>query len=624
MLQPWSNLARVVAKRTYARPIVEGGRLETWAETIERTIAGNICLDPKVQHGEVQRLRHLMTSRKAGPAGRGYWFSGTDAHKRIGGVALNNCWFETSSDWNNFVEAADLLMLGGGVGMSVEHRYTSKLPRVKRGVSITHRATKDAAFIVPDSREGWDRLIYKVLKSFFVTGKSFDYSTVCVRGYGEIIKGFGGTSSGPGPLIELVDKLSSILRAREGRSVRPIDAADMLCAIAEMVVAGNVRRSALIIIGDPFDKDFLKAKRWDLGNIPTQRSTANFSVACDDTDDLHPLYWATYEQGEAFGIVNRTNIQKYGRMGELKKDTAIGVNPCGEATLEAHEPCNLQDIALPNIDSKEEFIEAAVLMHRWGKRVTLEKYHHDTVQEVINRGRRVGTSITGCLQSPLFVPSILDEAYIAIQAENVRYSQELGIPVSIRTTTVKPSGTMSKVYDVDGEGIHPGFSRYYIQRIRFASNDPAVPKLRAAGHHIEPVLKFDGSIDPKTLVVDFYRHVPESCPTVNEGFDTWKQLEAVKVAQKYWSDQAVSVTVYYKREDIARIKDWLRDNLKEIKSISFLSYSDHGFKQAPKEAITAEQYARLASKVKSIELDDVAEGQELEGLECEGGACPVR
>lgn len=983
----WSNLAKIVAKRTYARPVMGGPRLETWAETVERTIWGNIRLDPNVEEREINKLRELMLARKAGPAGRGYWFSGTKSHQHIGGVALNNCWAETSADWHNFVEAADLLMLGGGVGMSVEHRYTSKLPKVKRGVVITHQPTKDADLIVADSREGWDRLLYKVLKSFFVTGKSFTYSTICVRGYGEAIKGFGGTSSGPGPLIELVTKLCGILQAREGRSIRPIDAADMLCAIAEMVVAGNVRRSALIIIGDCFDKEFLKAKRMDLGDIPTQRSTANFSVYCDDVDDLHPLYWATYEHGEAFGIVNRTNIQKYGRMGELKKDTAIAVNPCvtadtwvmtaegprqvrqlikkpfyallngsayyspegffstgtqdvfevcttrghviratgnhrfytmngwkcveeirpgdeivlqthpdaewegtthlgqrfedgwllgemvgngchnfqtsnsylkfwgpsaeemkdyavelvrnlgeyyhcptrsdfkgrrrdtctevcatilsdfanffiesqtkefkpalesdtssdftrgflrgffdadgtvafcpkkgssirlnqsslpklravqrmlarlgilstifedrhpegtklmpdgkggvalypvqanhdlvisrdaievfarrigfrepdkqsklwgivnsrvrrpyrstakakvhevkqlpnaeavydcsvlnvnaydsngftshncGEATLEAHEPCNLQDIALPNLESKEEFIEACVLMHRWGKRVTLEKYHHEAVQDVIDRNRRVGTSITGCLQSPLFVPATLNEAYAAIQAENVSYSKALGIPASIRTTTIKPSGTMSKVYDVDGEGIHPGFARYYTQRIRFASNDPAIPKLRAAGHHIEPVVRFDGSFDLKTVVVDFYRAVPLNCPTVDEGFDTWKQLDAVMLAQKCWSDQAVSVSVYYKHEDVPAIKNWLRDNLQNIKTVSFMPYIGHGFKQAPKEPLTAEQYEKLAAKVKPVELDDVADGGQLSGTECDGGACPIR
>jgi len=516
-------------------------------------------------------------------------------------------------------------MLGGGVGMSVEHKYTSKLPKIRKGVTVTHKATKDAMFIVPDSREGWCELIRRTLEAFFVTGKSFEYSTVCIRGAGERINGFGGTASGPFPLITLVEKLCALLGSREGRQLRPIDAMDVLCSIGEMVVAGNVRRSAIIILGDAFDKDYLKAKRWDLGPVPTQRAMANLSVVCDDVEDLHPLFWKTYEQGEPFGLVNRTNMQTYGRMGEKKKDTAIGVNPCAEATLEDGEPCNLQEIALPNLTDKVEFIEAAELMTRWGQRVTMEKYHIEKCDEVVKRNRRIGTGITGCLQSPLFVPEVLDEVYTRLQKANRNYAKELGIPESIRLTVVKPSGTMSKVLDMHGyEGIHAAYSQHYIQRIRFAANDALVPLLAAAGHHIEPVVRFDGTLDHNTVVVDFYEQAPTGAPVADRDWDTWKQLEVLKMAQKHWADQSVSVTVYYKREEIPQLKAWLTDNLKYLKTISFLCHSDHGFKQAPKEAITEEQYARLSEKVRPLDMDAVEAGADLEGAECAGGACPVK
>ena len=617
-----SNMSKVVHKRTYARK--DTGLLECFPDTVDRVILGNVR-GHDVPQKEIDRLRYFLMERKAGPAGRGWWFSGAPAQQTLGGVALNNCWFVTADDWMNFVIAQDLLMLGGGVGMSVEHRFTSKLPKVKKGVRAVHRATKDAMFIVPDSREGWCELIRRVLEAFFVTGKSFEYSTVCIRGAGERINGFGGTASGPIPLITLVEKLCNILQAREGRTIRPVDAMDILCAIGEMVVAGNVRRSAIIILGDAFDKEYLKAKRWDLGPIPTQRAMANLSVVCDDVEDLHPLFWKTYEQGEPFGIVNRTNIQKYGRMGELKKDTAIGVNPCAEATLEDKEPCNLQEIALPNLSGPDEFEEAARLMHRWGKRVTMERYHIDAVDEVVKRNRRIGTGITGCLQSPLFTPDTLDRVYEALQDENRRYSKQLGVNESVRLTVVKPSGTMSKMLDMRGyEGIHAAYSQFYIQRIRFASTDPLIPLLAAAGHHIEPVVKFDGTYDHNTVVVDFYERAPDGAPVADRDWDTWKQLDVVKMAQKHWADQSVSVTVYYKREDIAQLKSWLADNLKHLKTISFLCHSDHGFKQAPKEAITEEVYNRLSEKIKPIDVDSVGMGAELDGAECEGGACPVK
>ena len=326
-MKEFSNLASIVYRRTYSRK--DNGTLENWNQTVERAIAGNVK-GKNVPESEIKELLKLAKERKAGPAGRGYWFSGAPAHERVGGAALNNCWFLTANDYNHFVIAQDLLMLGGGVGLSVEHQFTSKLPRIKRDVVITHKATKDADFIVPDSREGWCELTRRVLESFFETGKSFSYSTICLRGYGEPLVGFGGVASGPIPLLKFIETVTSILNLRAGKQLRPEDAADILTATGEMVVAGNVRRSAIIILGDCWDKDYLKMKRWDLGPIPTHRSCANYSVICEDVEDLHPLFWKTYEQGEPFGIVNRTAIQKYGRMGELKSDTAIGVNPCYE------------------------------------------------------------------------------------------------------------------------------------------------------------------------------------------------------------------------------------------------------------------------------------------------------
>jgi ribonucleotide reductase alpha subunit len=618
----WSNLAAIVTRRTYARR--DTGKLENWSEIIERAICGNVR-NHDVPEQEIKDLLRFGKERKAIPAGRGLWFSGSPAHLNIGGVALNNCWYLNSTYWENFVRAQDLLMLGGGVGMSVEHRFTSKLPKIKKDVKIVHKPTKDADFIVPDSREGWCELTHRVLESYFVTGKSFSYSTYCLRGSGELIKGFGGLASGPFPLIQFVSNLCSILSNRSGNHIRPIDAADIITSTGEMVVSGNVRRSAIIILGDCWDKEYLKAKRWDLGLLPSYRSCANYSVVCDDYEDLHPLFWKTFEQGEAFGIINRKAIQKYGRIGEVKLDTAEGVNPCAEATLEPNEPCNLQEIALPNLKSEEEFIRASVLMHRYGKRVTMEKYHHEEIQEVINRNRRVGTGITGCLASPLFTPAVLDRAYEAIQRENVKYSKELNIPKSIRTTVIKPSGTVSKVLDMDGyEGIHAAYSRYIIQRVRFAANDSLIPLLRDAGHHIEPVKKLDNTLDHGTLVVDFYVKAPDGCPVADEDWNTWKQLDIYKMAQKHWSDQSVSVSVYYKKEEINKIKDWIKDNLKETKSISFLCHNDHGFAQAPKEKITQEQFEQLSERIKPIDVDRIDEGDGLDGLECEGGICPVK
>lgn len=610
-MNDWSNLARVAMTRTYSR------NGETWKDIVERAIAGNVrnCY---VDDEEISTLRRLMMERKAMPAGRGLWFSGTEAHKELGGAALCNCWFLTGDDWMNLPLAADLLMLGGGVGMSVEHRYVSKLPVVKEA-RISHKATKDAFYIVPDSREGWCELLRIIFKAYFETGRSFTYSTVCIRGKGEPIKGFGGLASGPIPLIACIEKICRILDARVGKHVRPIDMADLLCCIGEMVVSGNVRRSAIIIIGDPFDQQYLTCKRWDLKPVPVERQFANFSVACNDFEALHPSYWRTYEAGEAFGLVNRNAIQTYARIGDVRRDTAVGVNPCAEACLENGEPCNLQEIVLPRLNSVEEFILAARLMHRWGKRVCLEKYHHHKIDEVIKRNMRVGTGITGCLQSDLFRPAALDYVYMEIQKENDWYSKQLNVPPSIRTTLIKPSGTLSLLCDCTA-GIHPAYAEYYIRRVRFAENSPMITQLRSAGHTIQPQRNIDGSLDYGTLVVDFPVHM-RNVPTVQQ-IDTWRQLDYVKMAMRHWADQSVSVTVYYKKNEIPKIKDWVRDNLSEMKTLSFLCYDDHGFEQAPYERITQEQYERMSAKVKPLEFDGADTSDLIE--ECVTGACPVR
>ena len=174
------------------------------------------------------------------------------------------------------------------------------------------------------------------------------------------------------------------------------------------------------------------------------------------------------------------------------------------------------------------------------------------------------------------------------------------------------------------EGIHAAYSRYIIQRVRFAANDPLILLLRDAGHHIEPVKKLDGTQDYGTLVVDFYVQAPDGYPVADEDWDTWKQLDVYKTAQRHWSDQSVSVSVYYDRREIDKIKTWIQYNLCEIKSISFLCRDAHGFVQAPKEKITKLVFEKLSSKIKPIDVDKIGEGGEIDGLECEGGICPVK
>jgi hypothetical protein len=571
----------------------------------------------------------MMLNRQSFAAGRGLWFSGSAAHKKIGGAGLTNCWFLKASSFHNMTMLVDLSMLGGGVGVDVRRRTVQQLPRIKLLDKPISCVQSNADFSVPDTREGWVELVRRVYEAY-CTGKGFTYDVNNVRPKGARIVTFGGVSSGPEPLLQGIEDLCTILDGvciLFNGFIRPIDVADLACACGQMVKSGNVRRSALIIIGDPDDSDFLLAKRWDLGTIPNYRSNANFSVYASKPEQLTELFWETYYHGEAFGIVNLENIQKYGRMGEEQPDTAEGVNPCAEATLENGEPCNLFEIFLKNIHETSRFVECAKAAVRAAKRVTLEPYHHDVSQEVIAKNRRFGIGLSGCLVSPLFsTPDILDHVYNEIIKADVAYSKELNIPPSIRRTVIKPGGTTSKTADMEGyEGISRAYSQYIIQRIRFDTKNELVPRLKAANHFMEPEYRLDGTQDPNIMVVDFYVKAPDGAPVADKNGSLKEQLDTALYAHKHWADQSVSVSIYYKKNEIEFIKEWVGNNLRNLKTISFLCHDDHGYRQAPKEAITKEQYEELSSKLLPVDLSDLACGEDDVIVEsCEGGACPVR
>jgi ribonucleotide reductase alpha subunit len=194
--------------------------------------------------------------------------------------------------------------------MSVEKKFVECLPTLFGRVEISHVTGYDADFVVPDNREGWCELLYRVLKAHFTTGKGFTYSTSGIRPYGDLIKGFGGTASGPLPLIQCITKINKLLNNAGNRKLTSVEAGDIMTLIGEMVVAGNVRRSAIILLGDCDDVEFLKAKNWSLGNIPNNRAFANYSIVIDHRgfNGIHPEYWQTFLNGEAYGIFNRSYL----------------------------------------------------------------------------------------------------------------------------------------------------------------------------------------------------------------------------------------------------------------------------------------------------------------------------
>lgn len=839
----------------------------------------------------------------------------------------SNCWFTTIDNIESFIFLFDNLMLGGGVGFSVKREHVHELPKVKDKVKITHENTNDAQFIVPDSREGWSELLRKVFESYFITGKSFTYSTILVRGHGEKIRTFGGVASGPLPLIESIEDICKVLDNRAGKKIRSLDALDICNLLGRIVVSGNVRRciregskvktkngekniedikvgdkvltpngwkkvinlfkqgkqecvrikhangeidctinhrlaqyhdgtkdrikymgdpkkgfiqlpetpyiswikpewllfeqkhpihpdlkfdsrlvqvndyyqvspveilsitnldgeyetydieveddhcfmcegvlvhnSAEIAIGDVDDVLFLRAKRWDLGALPSWRSNSNNSIYCDDISELLPHFWEGYNgNGESYGLININNCRKYGRIGEKRIDkNAEGMNPCfayetpiitsdgeieigqwaengnvrevwdgnewvkakafytgerkviklslsngeelkltpdhmvydfsnfpimakdsldmnlkkmdiydpdndydddresvyveeieecgvesvydfsmekthtasvcgikvhncGEIPLSNYECCNLQEIFLNNISNEEELIDCATLLYKTSKAICLLPFLHDETNKIVHKNMRIGIGITGVCQS-LNKVDWLNNAYNKLREFDTEWSKKNNYPESIRLTTIKPSGTVSLLAGAT-PGVHPGFARYHIRRIRFSSNNELVDMCRKAGYFVEYSTKFDGTIDYNTSIVSFPCEFKGDEVIVEDQMSIEKQMDLVKQMQTVWSDNAVSCTIYYEKDELGIIKDWLSKNYKDcIKSISFCLKNDSGFKQMPLEEISKEEFDKMVKSIKPINLS--AEKEEgIDVGECSGGACPIK
>ena len=616
----YNGLGEIVYKRTYSR-LKEDGTNEEWWETVARCINGAQKIGADYTTKEAQQLYNLIFNLKCNFAGRMLWQLGTTTVDRFGGNSLLNCWGICIRDIDDFCFIFENLMLGGGVGFSIRKEDVHELPRVKENVTVTHTKTNDADFIVPDSREGWVKLLKKTLKSYFFTGKSFTYSTILVRSSGETIGGFGGKASGPSILIEGIENIGAVIREREGKKLRSIDVLDICNIIGSVVVSGNVRRSAEIAVGDPDDYLFLRAKRWDLGNIPNWRAMSNNTIYADSYDHISDAVWKTYDgSGEPYGFFNLPLAQKYGRLKDRNIDKCEIINPCAEILLESHECCNLSEIYLNNIETKAELKKCAKLLYKTQKAICALPFIHKQTEEVVHKNMRIGVGVTGICQS-LNKIDWLEDCYNDLKKYDEEWSKRKGYPTSIRLTTVKPSGTLS-LLSGSTPGVHPAYANYFVRRVRMSSSDALVDICREANYPAEYARRFDGTEDHSTVVVEFPCHI-NGRTILAEDMTAIRQLELVKEIQTKWSDNSVSVTVYYHLDELDDIKEWMEKNYeKSLKTVSFLLHSEHGFEQAPYEEITKEEYEKRISKLNTIK--NVSSGENLTELECAGGACPIK
>ena len=625
-LTPWGEVGYPTFKRTYSRPL-EGGGTEEWPDTVNRVVeACNNQLGCNFLDHEKEELKDIMLDLKGTVAGRFLWQLGTETVDRLGLPSLQNCSFVVvDNPIRPFTWAFEMLMLGSGVGFNIQREHVYQLPKVLGKVTVERKDENDADFIVPDSREGWVELLDRVLRASFETGEGFTFATHLIRPKGAPIKGFGGTASGSEDLVWGMLEINKILNSKAGRRLSSVDCLDVMNIIGKIVVAGNVRRSAQIALGDHDDIDFLRAKRWDLGNIPNWRAMSNNSVICSDIKDLPEEFWEGYKgNGEPYGLINLEASRKMGRTGESEypDPDVMGFNPCAEQSLANFETCCLAEVYLPNIETYEELRKVLRYLYRVNKHSLAIPCSLKETEDIVHKNMRMGIGVTGYLQATEEQKSWLDKAYVYLRSYDKEYSKLNGFPNSIKLTTVKPSGTLSLLAGVT-PGAHPGYSQYYIRRIRMAADSELASVARSHGYHVEYVRNFDGTDDHSTVVVSFPCSFPEDTK-FGTDMSAIDQLEVIKRLQLEWSDNSVSVTIYYRKEELEAIRWWLHDNYINTKSVSFLLHSDHGFDQAPMEEITKEKYEELKAGVKPITRIEKLSLGEVDIDDCDTGACPVR
>jgi ribonucleotide reductase alpha subunit len=628
---PWGEIGYPVFKRTYSRRLKEddpNSKTEEFWQVIERELESckkQLKVNFTPQEEESYAKYRLLL--KFSVAGRFMWQMGTKTVDKIGLPSLQNCSFVViNQPIRPFTWTFEMLMLGSGVGFNIQRENVYQLPKLKNKIKIERKDSNDADFIVPDSREGWVKLLGKVLKAHFYSGEGFTYSTVCIRSKGSPIKGFGGTASGPEELCWGINEIHKILNSRSNKKLRPIDCLDIMNIIGYIVVSGNVRRSAQIAIGDYDDIEFLQAKRWDLGSIPNWRSMSNNSIySPKNLKDLPNEFWDTYKQGEPYGLINLELSRSCGRLGETQypDPNVEGFNPCAEQSLNNFETCCLSEVYLPNIDSYEELLDVLKVTYRVNKHSLALHCSLKETEDIVHKNMRMGIGMTGILQASEEQRSWLNKAYSYLRSFDVVYSKEHGFPESIKLTTVKPSGTLSLLAGVT-PGVHPNpAGPYYYRRVRMAADSPLVTLCKQKGYAVEPVIEFDGSLSKTTMVVTFPCKVPEGTPIASNF--SWKdQLDMVIRMQTEWSDNSVSCTVYYKKEDLPDIKKYLEENFSDkLKTVSFLLYQDHGFLQAPYETISKEKYLEEIKNIQPLTSVNLEEN-DFEVVECEGGSCPIK
>ena len=629
---PWGPLGYVTFKRTYSRrlsefdPDVEGS--EEWFQTCRRVIEGMFNMqkqhvfqlglewnDNKAQKTAKDAYERLF-NLKWTPPGRGLWMMGTKFIEERTAAGLFNCAFRSTKDLSTkggylFAWMMDALMVGIGVGFDTLGTNT---------VTISEPQFTNDIHIIDDSREGWVHSVKLLLDGYFFGSQvpKFDYSNI--RELGALIKGFGGTSSGPEPLIELHQNLRELYNTKIGQQISSVDIVDTENLIGRCVVSGNVRRSAALALGLHDDFHYLEMKN-DQEKLYHHRWGSNNSFHAVVGMDYEWHADQSQKNGEP-GYIWLDNARTRGRMADPPRDddkSVMGFNPCVEQQLEDAELCCLVETFPAKHDTYEDYLKTLKIAYLYGKTVTLSNTHWPETNAKMLKNRRIGLSQSGVIQAfnkhgRREMLTWCDKAYGHIQQLDEEYSNWLCIPKSVRMTSIKPSGTVS-LLNGSTPGVHFPEDEYYIRRIRFSKSNVMLDTLTKAGYTIE-----DDKYSPNTACVEFPVH-EKYFVKGKKDVSMWEQLEIAAQYQHYWADNSVSLTVTFKPEEAHQIKSALEMYETRLKAVSFLKYEETGYEQAPYEAITKEKYEELSAKIKPITRFKSAVGTGTKF--CDGESCVI-
>ena len=617
-----------IHKSRYARWIPEHSRREEWHETVNRYVdfwKGREQIDEKV----ALKLFNAIHNLEVMPSMRCMMTAGKALDKD--NVAGFNCSYLHIDSPRSFDELMYVLMCGTGVGFSVERNFINKLPEIAESFHQT-----DSLIVVSDSKIGWASA-FRELIAMLYAGKIPQWDVSRVRGSGERLKTFGGRASGPEPLVDLFNFCVEIFQKSSGRKLTSIECHDICCKIADIVVVGGVRRSALISLSNLSDQRMSKAKSGDWWRNEGHRRLANNSVAYTEKPDFESFLsemQTMYESkaGER-GIFSRVAAQKIaGRNGRRDSDHEFGTNPCSEIILRSNQFCNLSEVVVRADDTLatlKKKVETAAIIGTLQATLTDFRYLRNLWKRNTEEEALLGLSLTGIMDHPVIGVSSdktaqwLEELKLVAIKTNKKWAEKLGITQSVAITCVKPSGTVSQLVD-SASGIHPRFSKHYIRRVRSDAKDPLAQFMSTAGFPVE-----QDTMSPASLVYSFPVKSPKTSTTVKQ-VGAMQQLALWKTYQNSWCEHKPSITVYYTDDEFLQVAQWIWDNFDICSGISLLPVSDHVYQQAPYEDISAEKYKELVaampkdvdwSDLEQYEMEDNTTGSQ--ELACVGGACEI-